>query len=66
MKHKEIVAKSNTGCHNTMLIFIKFVQRGPSMELLNYFHRQMTKEACLFIEITLNLYFHTHMGSCQL
>lgn len=57
MKHKKMEEESNSSCYNIMLIFIKFVERGLSMELLNCFQRQMTKMAHLFIAIILNLFF---------
>lgn len=57
MEHKTMVKESNSGCHNIMLIFIKFVERELSMELLNYFQWQMTKMAHLFIAIILSHFF---------
>lgn len=37
MEHTKMAEKSNRSCHNIMLVFIKFVERGRSMELLNDF-----------------------------
>lgn len=53
-EHKKMAEKSNRSCHNIMLVFIKFVERGLSMELLNDFQRQITKMPHLFIAIILN------------
>lgn len=56
MERKKMAEKSNRTCHNIMLVFIKFVERGLSMKLLNDLQWQMTKMLHLFIAIILHHY----------
>lgn len=57
VEHKKMAEKSNRSSQNIMLVFIKFVERGLSMELLNDFQWQITKMPHLFMAIMLNHYF---------